>query len=170
MKHLPILIIVLFLIFSCKKNIEIDENILFIKGGIKSELIIAKIKDNRLKKSNKTFPHLYSTIQKIRLKISGEDMTYTYDNGEKKHFLKDKPFEYKSELNFNSINDHYKWTIEKPIDNKTYEKLPIEFEKEHWYFIRDIRFRGSQCYFEFYINKNGEFEYKDLKYIMLSPI
>jgi len=170
MKHLTILIIVFFLIFSCKKNIEIDENRLFIKGGIKSDLIIAKVKDNRLKKNDRTFPHLYSTIQKIRLKISGEGMTYIYDNGEKKHLLNDKPFEYKNELNFNSKNDNYKWTIEKPIDNKIYEKLPMEFEKEHWYFIRDIKFRGSESYLEFYINKNGEFEYKDLKYIMLSPI
>ena len=170
MNKLIYLIIILTITFSCKKNIEIDKNGIFIKGGIKSELVITKLKDNRIEKSDKSFPLLYSKIEKVRLKIYGEGISSTYDYGEEKHFLNDKPFDYKTEINFNSKNDYYKWTFEKPKDNKTYDKLPLEFEKNHWYTIRDIRFRGSDCYFEFYINENGEFEYEDLKYIMVSPI
>ncbi|MBB3125299.1 hypothetical protein FHS04_002843 [Mesoflavibacter sabulilitoris] len=170
MKKFIFLIIILTITISCKKNIEIDKDGIFIKEGIKSELVIAKLEDNRIEKNNKTFPHLYSIIEKVRLKINGEGISSTFNYGEEKHFLNDKPFEYKNEINFNSKNDYYKWTLEKPRDNKTYDKLPIEFEKNHWYTIRDIRFRGSDCYFEFYINENGEFEYEDLKYIMVSPI
>lgn len=170
MKHLTLIIVVSTLILSCQKNIEIDENRLFIKGGIKSGLVIVKVKDNRFKKDNKSFPLLYSIVEKARLKINGEGISTTYNYGEEEHFLNKKAFEYKSELYFNIKNDFYEWTLEKPTSNKTYEKLPINLEKEHWYIIHNITFRGSNSYLRFYINKNGEFEYDDLKYVMVSPI
>ena len=68
MKKFISLIIILTITISCKKNIEIDKNGIFIKEGIKSELVISKLADNRIEKNNKTFPHLYSTIEKVQFK------------------------------------------------------------------------------------------------------
>jgi len=169
MKQITFLIILCFLNFSCRKNIEIDKNKIFIKGGIKSEFVIIKVKNNN-PDNNFSFPYNYSVKEKARLKIEGNGITFHYENGEKKYSLNGKLIDLKDELDFRSKNEYYHWILEKPIDNKKHEIFPMKFENDCWYSIRDIRFRGSNCYFEFYINKKGEFEYDDIGYINLSPI
>ena len=169
MKKIISLIVLCFLNFSCKKNIEVDKNKIFIRGGIKSEFVILKVKNNNSDK-NISFPSNYSVKEKARLKIEGNGITFNYENGEKKYSLDGKLIELKNELNFRSKNEYYHWILEKPIDNKKHEIFPMKFENDFWYSIRDINFKGSNCYFEFYINKKGEFEYDDIGYINLSPI
>ncbi|XCF06176.1 hypothetical protein ABI125_15835 [Tamlana crocina] len=168
MKRLALTIIILTI--SCKKNIEIDEKGIFIKGGIRSEIVISKIKDNTFNNTNNQFPHLYSVKEKARLKIKGKNITSFYENGEEKHLLNGQHFDYKNQLNFHSINKYYYWILEKPNDSNLQHHFPFEFERNYWYSIRDIRFQGWDCYLNFYINNNGEFEYDDLKHINVSPI
>ena len=46
--YILIFIISSITFLSCKKNIEIDENGIYIKNGIKSEIVITKVTDNRI--------------------------------------------------------------------------------------------------------------------------
>lgn len=170
MKNLIFLIILSSLTFSCrKKNIEIDKNGIFIRGGIKSEFVIKKIINNNPNDSI-SFPYNYYVKEEIRLRIEGKGLSRNYINGERKYTLNGKVTDLKDRIDFNKNNEYYHWTFDKPIDSTKYETMPMIFEKKCWYSIRNIRFRGSDCYFKFYINKKGEFEYNDIGYIVLSPI
>ncbi|CAM1355473.1 hypothetical protein [Tenacibaculum ascidiaceicola] len=170
MKQLTIIVILCSLNFSCKKNIEINKDEIFIKGGIKSELVIMKIINNDHNDDYTNFPFHYYVKEKARLKIKGYGITFQYENGEKKYFLNQKPLKLNDRLNFHKKNKYYHWELEKPSDKKEYEIFPFNFEKNHWYKIRDISFRGANCYFSFFINDKGEFVYDDIEYITLSPI
>jgi hypothetical protein len=169
MKKVIILIILSSINFSCVKNIEIDKNRIFIRGGIKSEFVIKKIINNNPNDSI-SFPYNYSVKEEVRLKISGKGLDYKYKNGKWEYFIDGKVTNLKDELDFHNKNQYYHWIIEKPASNKKYDVMPMKFEKNCWYSIRDIRFRDSNCYFEFYVNKKGEFEYDGIDYIILSPI
>ncbi len=170
MKKLLFLIILSIFCFSCKrKNIEIDSNKIFLRGGIKSEFVIRKVINNN-PDDTLSFPSNYYVKEQIRLKISGKDLNYKYKNGKREYFINGKVTDLKDEIDLNTKNEYYQWIIEKPKGDKKYEKMPMKFEKNCWYSIRDLRFRGANCYFHFYINNQGEFEYDDIGYIILSPI
>lgn len=169
MKKILSFILLLLLILSCKKNIEIGNNGIFINGGIKSELVIQKIVNNN-PSDTISFPSNFYIKEKVKLKIVGEGISKQYENGVVKFYIDGEPLKMKAFIDLKNKNQFFQWTREKPLDNKTYSTFPMEFEKEHWYSIRNIHFRGSDCYFHFYINKKGEFEYDDVGYIHLSPI
>lgn len=169
MKKIKFLALLCFLNFSCSKNIEIDKNGIFIRGGIDGEFIIRKVINNNAD-DTLSFPNNFYVKEAVRLKIGGNGISMSNINGQIKYSLNGKLIDLNDKLEFQNKNQYYHWIKEKPIDNIKYEVLPMEFEKGYWYSIRDIRFRDSNCYFEFYVNKNGEFQYNDIEYIHLSPI
>ena len=157
---------------SCKKNIEIDENGIYIKNGIKSEIVITKVTDNRIEKGDYSFPYVHSIKERVRLSIEGKGISTKYKYGIKTHLLEGKPFDYKDFLSFKTKNEFYKWSFEKPKSKSQVTKdiFPLTFEKNHWYSVRNIDYYGSTCYLLFYINEKGEFIYDDLMFVNLSPI
>ena len=166
MKSHLIFILLLGVFYSCKKNVEISRNELYIDGGIKDELVIWKLR----KTNSKQYPHSPTYKEKVKLKIRTKGITREYINGEIKYSKNGKPFKFEETLSLTSKNKNYYWLFEKPIDTTRHDIFPLKFESNNWYFINQFSTYGNNCYLKFYIDDKGQVNQHELEYVNLSPI
>lgn len=133
----------LFALSSCNITQPVTEKYVFTNND-RDGFIINKINVSRI--SKKGYPRQY-TEEVIVL------------------FRCDSASKFPNKVYFNKKNKNCYWEYVGLSDFTKYETLPFEFEKDSWYSIRDILYKGEECtiylYFDsdkkltFFINEDG---------------